>query len=96
MTVKTQASVLRRRQGFAVVGFWIAQLFLGVPSILTAAHLITTGKAEGALYTICLFLAWIGSTLAVGVGSLLHGKSDLDLPSIFKIEVHKPGEIPPE
>lgn len=53
-------------------------------------------KAEGGLFTISLFLVWIGSTLAVGVGSLLHGKSDLDLPSIFKIEVHQPSDIPPK
>jgi hypothetical protein len=69
--------------------FWLVQVFLGVPSILEAAQLLTTGKAEGALFMIALFLAWIGATLAVGVASLVHGQSSFALPIVFPVRLLK-------
>ncbi|HWV51327.1 hypothetical protein [Pseudorhodoplanes sp.] len=96
MVFKTREFAIRRQFGVAAICFWIVQVCLGVPSVFLASVLLTTGKAEGALFSISLFLAWIGCTLAIGVGSLLHGRSQLHLPTVFKVDVYRPDDIPEE
>jgi len=68
-----------RQNSFAPVLFWLVQFFLGMPSIFQAGQLLLSGKAEGALFMIALFLAWIGATIAVGVAALIHGRTDIEL-----------------
>lgn len=68
---------------------------MGVPSIFLAITLLTSGKAEGALFTISLFLAWIGATLAIGVGSLIHGSFEYVLPTVFPVRPVRTSNAPP-
>lgn len=51
--------------------------------------MMLTGKAEGALFSISLFLVWIGATLSVAVATIIHGKSTFPLPRVFPVEVVK-------
>jgi hypothetical protein len=78
---------ITRQNAASPVFFWLVQVILGIPSLLQALNLVITGKAEGALFMIALFLAWIGATLAVGVAALVHGKMGMELPAIFRVRV---------
>lgn len=77
---------IARLKGPAVFLFWLVQIFLGVPSIGLTIQLLVSGKAEGALFSISLFLAWIGATLAIGVGNLIFGGFEIRLPANTAIE----------
>jgi hypothetical protein len=69
---------IRRSSAVSAVFFWLVQILLGLPSLAQTAHLLATGKAEGALFMIALYLAWIGATIAVATACLIH--SDLVMP----------------
>ena len=84
MAVRSKHLLKPQRIGAAIF-FWLVQVFLGLPSIFLALQLTFTGRAEGALYTICLFLAWIGATLAVGVSTIIHGSTEFSLPRTFGV-----------
>jgi hypothetical protein len=60
------------------------QIFIGLPSIFQAINLIISGRAEGALFMIALFLAWIGATLAVATASLIHGSGRISASMLRK------------
>jgi hypothetical protein len=81
---------IKRDSSAAAVFFWIVQIIFGAPSLVLAAAMILSGKAEGALFSIALFLVWIGATLAVGVATLIHGESAAYLPLVFKVELPTP------
>jgi|SRR5262245_28256533 len=84
MAQYSEHSIRPKRPGAALC-FWIIQIFLGLPSLFQAVNLIVTGRAEGALFMIALFLAWIGATLAVATGSLIHGCATFLLPTTFGV-----------
>jgi hypothetical protein len=81
----TRTYKIGRAIGPAAIIFWIVQVTLGVPSFFTIVALLINQKAEGALFTISLFLAWIGATIAIGVGSMIHGSSELAFPAVVPV-----------
>lgn len=72
---------------FFQVMFWIHQLVLGIPAVGLALNLIITRQAEGALYSICFFLAWIGGSLTWGFATLIHKSEKLELPGVFGVRL---------
>jgi hypothetical protein len=77
------AGLIRPRRTTAAACFWLVQFFFGLPSLVQAMILLTTSRAEGALFMIALFLAWIGATLAVIAGTLVHGSAEVSFPAAF-------------
>jgi hypothetical protein len=85
---------IKRQNAASPLFFWLVQVVIGIPSLLQAVNLVITGKAEGALFMIALFLAWIGATLAVGVATLVHGKMGMELPAVFHVRAAEHPKAP--
>jgi hypothetical protein len=80
-----------RRHTVAPILFWAVQIiFVVLPLIVfrITGDMTVLGAA---------LLGWIGATLAVGVGALIHGRLRMDLPAVFRVQVadgSEPGIAP--